>query len=34
MEESFKAFVVDKTESDFTVNIKELTIQDLPVVTS
>ena len=30
MEESFKAFVVDKRESDFTVNIKELTIQDLP----
>ncbi|MEH6953491.1 NADPH:quinone oxidoreductase family protein [Neobacillus drentensis] len=30
MNESFKAFVVDKTESDFTVNIKELTLQDLP----
>ena len=30
MKESFKAFVVDKRESDFTVNIKELTIQDLP----
>ena len=29
MNESFKAFVVDKTESDFTVNIKELTLQEL-----
>ena len=32
MNESFKAFVVDKRESDFTVNVKELTIQDLPVM--
>ncbi len=31
MSESFKALVVDKTESDFTVNVKDLTIQDLPV---
>ncbi|MEH7503374.1 acryloyl-CoA reductase [Neobacillus drentensis] len=30
MSESFKALVVDKTESDFTVNVKDLTIQDLP----
>jgi acrylyl-CoA reductase (NADPH) len=30
LNEPFKALVVDKTESDFTVNVKELTIQDLP----
>lgn len=30
MSESFKALVVDKSESDFTVNVKKLTIQDLP----
>ncbi|WP_066251088.1 NADPH:quinone oxidoreductase family protein [Neobacillus drentensis] len=30
MNEPFKALVVNKTESDFTVNIKELTIPDLP----
>jgi acrylyl-CoA reductase (NADPH) len=31
MNEPFKALVVNKTESDFTVNVKELTLQDLPV---
>lgn len=30
MNESFKALVVDKTESDFTVNVKEVTLKDLP----
>ncbi|WP_026564525.1 NADPH:quinone oxidoreductase family protein [Bacillus sp. UNC41MFS5] len=30
MNESFKALVVDKTESDFTVNVNEITLQDLP----
>ncbi|WHY67957.1 acryloyl-CoA reductase [Neobacillus sp. SuZ13] len=30
MNESFKALVVDKTESDFTVNVKEISLKDLP----
>ncbi|MEH7076749.1 NADPH:quinone oxidoreductase family protein [Neobacillus drentensis] len=30
MNEPFKALVVNKTDSDFTVNVKDLTIQDLP----
>ncbi|MEH7083946.1 acryloyl-CoA reductase [Neobacillus drentensis] len=30
MNESFKALVVDKTEGDFTVNVKEIPLQDLP----
>jgi len=30
MNEVFKALMVDKTESDFTVNVKELTTQNLP----
>lgn len=30
MNEAFKALVVDKTENDFTVNVKQLTTQDLP----
>ncbi|WP_144552673.1 acryloyl-CoA reductase [Bacillus sp. X1(2014)] len=30
MNESFKALVVDKSESDFTVNVKEIPLQDLP----
>ena len=29
MNEPFKALVVDKTENDFTVNVKKVTIQDL-----
>ena len=30
MNETFKALVVDKTESDFTVNVKKIKLQDLP----
>lgn len=30
MNESFKALMVDKTDSDFTVNVKEVTVEDLP----
>lgn len=30
MSEAFKAFVVNKTEDDFTADIQSLTLNDLP----